>query len=159
VRGHQLTEMFPVHGMRATRRRLAIAIGRTHSDTDRAAAAAKAGDDAAIATIRPGVTFAEVSQVMFEPIEDTGGWNLTPLIHTLSPLDAFTRCGLGAADQHRPAGRRSSAGQPRGSRTATCAAVGHGRGACPAGSHRDDPPARVSARDLCGRRPAAATRR
>jgi hypothetical protein len=118
VRGHQLTEMFPVHGMRAARRRLAIAIGRTHSDTDRAAAAAKAGDDAAIATIRPGVTFAEVSQVMFEPIEDTGGWNLTPLIHTLNPLDAFTRCGLGAADQHRPAGRRSSAGQTRGSRTA-----------------------------------------
>lgn len=89
-----LAELFPVYGMRETQQQLTIAIGQTHPDTERAAAAARAGYDAAIATIRPGVTFAEVTQAMFEPIEDVGGWNLTPLIHTLNPLDAFTRCGL-----------------------------------------------------------------
>lgn len=89
-----LAELFPVYGMRETQQQLTLAIGETHPDTDRAAAAARASYDAAIAVIRPGITFAEVVRAMYEPVEAAGGWNLTPLIHTLNPLDAFSACGL-----------------------------------------------------------------
>jgi Xaa-Pro dipeptidase len=89
-----LAELFPVYGMREMQQQLTLAIGETHPDTDRAAAAARASYDAAIAVIRPGITFAEVVRAMYEPVEAAGGWNLTPLIHTLNPLDAFSACGL-----------------------------------------------------------------
>ncbi|GLY84021.1 M24 family metallopeptidase [Actinoallomurus iriomotensis] len=89
-----LAELFPVYGMRETQQQLTLAIGETHPGTDRAAAAAEASYDAAIAAIRPGITFAEVVRAMNEPVEEAGGWNLTPLVHTLNPLDAFSGCGL-----------------------------------------------------------------
>ncbi|MDL4814117.1 M24 family metallopeptidase [Actinomadura opuntiae] len=89
-----LAELFPVYGMRETQQQLTVAIGKVHPDTDSAAAAAGASYDAAIAVIRPGITLAEVVRAMYEPIEAAGGWNLTPLIHSLNPLDAFSACGL-----------------------------------------------------------------
>ncbi|MFB9832824.1 M24 family metallopeptidase, partial [Actinoallomurus acaciae] len=91
-----LAELFPVYALRETQQQLTVVLGEPHPDTARAAEAARAGYDAAIAAIRPGVTFAEVAHAMFAPIRDAGGWNLTPLIHSLNPLDAFTACGLPA---------------------------------------------------------------
>lgn len=93
-----MAELMPVYGMLETQQQLSIAIGDTHPDTDRAAAAARASYDAGVAAIRPGVTFGHVASQMQEPVEEAGGWNLTPLIHSLNPLDAVNRCGLSAAD-------------------------------------------------------------
>ncbi|MEU6564879.1 M24 family metallopeptidase [Nocardia nova] len=93
-----LAELFPVYGLLETQQQLAIAIGATHPDTDRAADVARAGYDAGVAAIRPGVTFGRIAEVMYEPIRSAGGWNPTPLIHSLNPLDAFTHCRLSTAD-------------------------------------------------------------
>lgn len=72
-----LAELFPVYGMLETQQQLTVAIGETHPETDRAVTAARASYHAAIATIRPGITFAEVVRVMTEPVKEAGGWNLT----------------------------------------------------------------------------------
>lgn len=89
-----LAELFPVYGMLETQQQLAVVIGDPHQETDHAATAARASYEAAAATMRPGVTFGAVLEAMFAPIEAAGGWNLTPLIHSLNPLDAVTSCGL-----------------------------------------------------------------
>ncbi|HZP98511.1 MAG TPA: M24 family metallopeptidase [Reyranella sp.] len=45
---------------------------------------ARASYEAAIAAIRPGVTFASVVQAMEKPIAEAGCWSKTPLLHTLT---------------------------------------------------------------------------
>jgi Xaa-Pro aminopeptidase len=89
-----MAELFPVYGMLETQQQLAIAVGRVHPDTARAAEVARASYDAGVQAVRPGVRFEEVVAAMQEPLDEVHGWNLTPLVHSLNPLDVFSSCGL-----------------------------------------------------------------
>ncbi|GIL25392.1 M24 family metallopeptidase [Actinocatenispora comari] len=89
-----MAELFPVYGMIETQQQLALTIGDPHPDTVGAATAARAAYEAGVAAIRPGATFGAVVAAMSEPVREVGGWNLTPMVHALNPLDAFGGCGF-----------------------------------------------------------------
>lgn len=85
-----MTETFPVLAGIETQLSLAVHIGDPSDDALTAHKACQDAHAAAMRTMRPGATFHEVWQAMYDAVESAGCWNWTPLIHSLSPM-----CWLG----------------------------------------------------------------
>ena len=52
--------------------------------------------DAGIVKLRPGNTFREVCDAMIAPLIDAHCWNLTPMIHSLTPISWIGHIQVGA---------------------------------------------------------------
>ena len=94
-----MLEIFPQYGGMEAQLQLSIAIGDIHPDHARCGETARKAYEAALATIRPGVTFGAVCEAMEQPVREMGGWHLTPMIHTLNPLGHKSTSGLGIEKQ------------------------------------------------------------
>ncbi len=81
-----LAEVFSSFGMLETQHQPAIAVGEVHPDFHRAAAAARASYEAGVRTLRAGSTFADVVRAMRQPMREAGGWQVHPLVHSISPF-------------------------------------------------------------------------
>lgn len=88
-----LLELFPLYAGYETQQQMTVAIGDVHPDTERAAEAARACYERGMEMLRPGVRFGDLIDAMDEPIQEAGGWSMTPNIHTL-PLEAVGRAGI-----------------------------------------------------------------
>jgi Xaa-Pro aminopeptidase len=64
----------------------AIAVGEVDETHAKAARLAREAYEIGLRTLRPGITFAEVCEAMGEPNRREDAWQLTPLLHSVSPL-------------------------------------------------------------------------
>ena len=81
-----LGEVFCSLGMLETQHQPTIAVGRVHPDTRRAADAAHASYLAGVRTLAAGRTFGEVVDAMAVPMRQVDGWQVHPLVHSISPF-------------------------------------------------------------------------
>jgi len=85
-----LTELFPAYGLMETQQQLAIAVGNVDPIVEKCAAVAREGYEAGLAACRPGATFGQVSDAMVKPVNDVGGWFLTPQVHSINPITVMS---------------------------------------------------------------------
>ena len=90
-----MAELFPTYGMLETQQQMCIAVGEIDQVHQRCAAAARRAYEIGLEVLRPGVTFGEVEEAMERPVVEVGGWHLTPMIHSLNPLQLAGRLGFG----------------------------------------------------------------
>lgn len=88
-------EVFCSLGMLETQHQPTIAVGRVHSDYERAAEVARASYEAGLEALRPGHTFGDVVEAMKKPLQKASGWNVHPLIHGLNPYGTIGEFGEG----------------------------------------------------------------
>lgn len=81
-----MSEMMPVVGGIEAQAQMCIAVGTVADPFMRAAEVARESYEAALRTLRAGVTFGEVAEAMQEPLRRAGAWHLTPHVHSVSPL-------------------------------------------------------------------------
>ena len=81
-----LAEVFASFGMLETQHQPAIAVGEVHPDFERAAAAARAAYEQGVKACKAGATFGDVVVAMREPMREVGGWQVHPLVHSISPM-------------------------------------------------------------------------
>ncbi|MGD8319198.1 MAG: M24 family metallopeptidase [Gemmatimonadota bacterium] len=81
-----LAEVFASFGMLETQHQPAIAVGEVHPDFEIAADAARRSYEAAVRTLKAGATFGDVVEAMNVPMHEAGGWQVHPLIHSISPF-------------------------------------------------------------------------
>ena len=86
------SEVFCNSGPRQVQLQCTIAIGEVHTDVERAAAVARACYEAGLKTLRPGVRFGDVANAMLAPVQEAGGYNKGPQVHSLNPIHAV--CGF-----------------------------------------------------------------
>lgn len=89
-------ELFPSYGGLEAQAQLSIAIGPVDPLTLELADVARRCYDAGIVKLRPGISFKEVCDAMIQPMIDAGCWNLTPMIHSLTPISWIGHIGIGA---------------------------------------------------------------
>jgi Xaa-Pro aminopeptidase len=99
-----MAEVFCRFGMKETQHQVAIAVGDVHPDIELGAKVARASYEAGLAAARPGNTFGDLVQAMQAPLEEAGGWNVHPLVHTLNPMGPV--CGFGAGLRRLPEAAR-----------------------------------------------------
>jgi Xaa-Pro dipeptidase len=92
-----MAEVFSSLGMLETQHQPSIAVGKVHADYERAAEVARASYDAGLEALRPGRTFGDVVRAMQAPLEQAGGANIHPLIHSLNPYGLIGGFGEGFA--------------------------------------------------------------
>lgn len=90
-------EIFPKYGDLEAQVQMSIALKPVHPLNGECAALAREAYEAGLEALRPGKTFAEVAEAMAAPLLRKGAWNLTPLIHSLSPAIAVGGRGQGLA--------------------------------------------------------------
>ena len=81
-----LAEIFCSFGMLETQHQPAIAIGAVHSDFEKAAKAARESYEIGVEKLKPNIKFGEVVEAMHKPVQEIGGWNIHPWIHTMNPF-------------------------------------------------------------------------
>ncbi|MGA8245576.1 MAG: M24 family metallopeptidase [Nocardioides sp.] len=81
-----LAEVFSSFGMLETQHQPAIAVGRVHRDFETAAAAAEESYLAGVEHLAAGNTFGEVVDAMKAPLGRAGGWQVHPVVHSISPF-------------------------------------------------------------------------
>jgi Xaa-Pro aminopeptidase len=81
-----MSEIMAVVGGIEGQAQMCIGVGAVAHPFLRAAEVARESYEAAIATIRAGVTFGEVADAMQAPLRKAGAWHLTPHIHSVTPL-------------------------------------------------------------------------
>lgn len=88
---HVLVEMFPSYGGMETQQQMTVALHPVSSKKQELADVARRSLEIGLEMLRPGVTFEEVCDAMEEPIQEAGCWHLTPLIHSLNPLQLVSQ--------------------------------------------------------------------
>jgi Xaa-Pro dipeptidase len=86
-------ELFSSLGMLETQHQPTVAVGKVHSDFEKAAETARASYETGLQALRPGHTFGDVVKAMEEPLKAVGGYNVHPLIHSINPYGLI--CGFG----------------------------------------------------------------
>ena len=89
-----LSEIFALYGMYETQHQAAVAVGKVHPDIERAAEIARECYELGVETLKAGVTFGEVVDVMEKPLLAAKGWHVHPLIHSINPYGPI---GFGTA--------------------------------------------------------------
>lgn len=86
------SELFCNFGPRSTQLQCTIAIGEVHKDVERAGEVARASYLAGLKKLQPGAKFGDVADAMLAPVQEAGGYNKGPQVHTLNPIHAV--CGF-----------------------------------------------------------------
>lgn len=93
-----LAEMFPNYGGLEAQLQLTVALKPVDPINKELAEVAKSSNEAGLKALRPGKTFEDVCNAMEEPIAEAGCWHLTPLIHSLNPLQLVSQRQVGMLD-------------------------------------------------------------
>ncbi len=81
-----MVEMFPTYAGLETQQQISIAVAPVEPIIEELGKVARACYLAGIEALRPGRTFEEVVEAMLAPLGAYGGWTVTPMIHSVSPL-------------------------------------------------------------------------
>lgn len=88
-------EIFPRYGSMEAQLQMCIAIEPIDPVNKECAIIARQSYEVGLKSLRPGKTLGEVVEAMEEPLRQAGAWQLTPLIHSLSPLSWVSRAAVG----------------------------------------------------------------
>ncbi len=88
-------EVFPEYGMLETQQQMCIAVGDIHPMNQRCAEIARRAYEIGLEALKPGARFGDIVAAMEAPVLEIGGWNLTPMIHVINPLDFAGSVGIG----------------------------------------------------------------
>lgn len=69
---------------------LTVSIGEPSAEKQKLANLARESCEIGLKTLRPGIIFSQLEEAMAEPNRREGAWRLTPLVHTLNPMEAVT---------------------------------------------------------------------
>lgn len=94
-----MAELFPTYAGLETQQQMSIAVAPVEPVVEDLAKVARRAYEAGLATLRPGIRFEDLWQAMVRPVEEFGGWTLTPMVHSL-PL-GWTG-GMGHASERMP---------------------------------------------------------
>ena len=89
-------EIFVNYGGIQSQQQMSVALGPVEEVCHELAAVARASYDAGLSALRPGKTFQEVSDAMIAPLQAANCWQMTPLIHSLSPNFLVGHLRIGA---------------------------------------------------------------
>ncbi|MBI2755884.1 MAG: aminopeptidase P family protein [Chloroflexi bacterium] len=78
-------ELMPMCGNQEVQVQMTVALDPLDETNLRCEKAARESYDAGVRALRPGITFAELTDAMAEPFKEYGTWAYTPLVHSLSP--------------------------------------------------------------------------
>ncbi len=81
-----MVEMFPTYGGLETQQQLSVAVAPVEPITQELGKVANDCYLAGTRAMRPGKTFNQLVEAMLAPLDEYGGWTLTPMIHSVSPL-------------------------------------------------------------------------
>ena len=95
---HVLVEMFPSYGGMQTQQQMTVALKPVSPEKQELADLAKRSMEIGHEMLRPGNTFEEVCDAMEAPILKAGCWHLTPLIHSINPLQMVSQRQVGMID-------------------------------------------------------------
>lgn len=79
------SEMMPTYGGVETQQQMMIATGPVDPEWRELEDVARRSYDAGLETLRPGATFRELCGAMAVPLKEANCWNLSPLVHGVSP--------------------------------------------------------------------------
>jgi Xaa-Pro aminopeptidase len=79
------SEMMPTYGGVETQQQMMLATGPIDPLWRELEDVARRAYDAGLEALRPGVTFVELCDAMAVPLQEAGCWNLSPLVHSVSP--------------------------------------------------------------------------
>lgn len=88
-------EIFPVYGGMETQQQMTVSLKPVHPINAEMAKVARKSYEAGLKALRPGKTFQQVYDAMYEPVREAGCWHLTPLIHSLNPLGWVSAAQVG----------------------------------------------------------------
>ncbi|HVD03111.1 MAG TPA: M24 family peptidase [Candidatus Dormibacteraeota bacterium] len=95
-------ELMPSYGGIETQQQMTVAVGPVSAEAKELAAVARGAYEAGLAALRPGLRFSELCDAMATPLRESGCWNLSPHVHSLSPASLLgilfdgAEAGLGA---------------------------------------------------------------
>lgn len=89
-----LAEIFALYGMYETQHQAAVAVGDIHPNLEHAARVARECYEKGVGVLKAGITFGEVVDTMEQPLLESGGWHVHPLIHSINPYGPI---GFGTA--------------------------------------------------------------
>lgn len=90
------SEIFVTYGGIQAQQQMSIALGPVDPVCRELASVARSSYEAALSVLHPGRTFREVSDAMIAPLEAANCWQMTPLIHSLSPNYLVGHLRIGA---------------------------------------------------------------
>ncbi|WBY01240.1 M24 family metallopeptidase [Ramlibacter tataouinensis] len=96
-------EIFPTYGGMESQQQLAVSIGPATPTQKMLGAVARESYEAGLQAIRPGASFAQLCELMQQPLRAAGCWNIGPLVQTV-PVIYNSAQMVGAADQPGLAG-------------------------------------------------------
>jgi Xaa-Pro aminopeptidase len=79
------SEMMPTYGGVETQQQMMIATGPVDPEWRELEDVARRSYDAGLEALRPGATFRELCDAMAVPLQKANCWNLSPLVHSVSP--------------------------------------------------------------------------
>lgn len=79
------SEMMPTYGGVETQQQMMIATGPVEPEWRELEDVTRRSYDAGLEKLRPGVTFHELCNAMAIPLKEANCWNLSPLVHSVSP--------------------------------------------------------------------------
>ena len=86
VRGDLLqAELMPMCGNQEAQVQMTVALDPMDATSQKCESVAVASYEAGLKALRPGLTFAELVEVMQEPLKVAGCWGYTPLVHSVAP--------------------------------------------------------------------------
>lgn len=92
------SEMMPTYGGVETQQQMMIATVPVDPQWRELEDVARRSYDAGLAALKPGTTFTELCEAMAVPLKEAGCWNLSPLVHGVSPAYLLGTLHGGAED-------------------------------------------------------------
>jgi Xaa-Pro aminopeptidase len=97
-------EIHTIYGGQEAQVQMCVALDPVDTDLQKCELAARRAYEAGVKAVRPGVTFAEVVRAMEIPLQDSGCWAKTPLLHTFT----FGATGFTPINREQLAGTREA---------------------------------------------------
>lgn len=79
-------ELFPTYAGLETQQQVAVALAPVEPEIEALGEIARRSYLAGLEMMRPGNTFADLTNAMIEPVRKANCWTFTPLLHSVSPL-------------------------------------------------------------------------
>lgn len=105
------SELFCSIGPIASQCQMTVSVGEPTAEKKKLAALARESYEIGIKTLRPGITFGELAEAMSKPNRREGAYHLSPLVHTLNPLEAVTAVTEGIKGERGFTGLRERFGE------------------------------------------------
>lgn len=93
-------ELMPMCGNQEVQVQMTIAIDPLNEVNQKLEKVARQAYEVGLKTMRPGITFADLTNAMAEPLKQAGAWCYTPLVHSVGPHFLLGRPNINMENVH-----------------------------------------------------------